>query len=86
MTQPQDAALLAALELQAQRLTIVLHRLENARRELVPAHAQFWRGSARNAYVGAVGTVGTTVDSGIAAVRSARDGTSAAIAAVTARG
>ncbi len=83
MTQPQDAALLAALELQAQRLTIVLHRLENARRELVPAHAQFWRGSARNAYVGAVGT---TVDSGIAAVRSARDGTSAAIAAVTARG
>lgn len=86
MTQPQDAALLAALEAQALQLTAVLQRLQVAKRDLVPPPANFWRGSARQAYDTAVETIGTTMDAGVAAVRSARDRTSSAVAVVVDRG
>jgi|GEM_PF-1641472 len=83
MTEPQNAAVIAALEAQARQLTAVLRRLEVARRDLVPGPADFWRGSARHAYDTAVETIGTTTDAGVAAVRSARDRTSAAIAGMS---
>jgi len=86
MTQLQDAILLAALELQAHRLTAVLHRLEAARQDLVPPAANFWRGPARHAYDSAIEMIAATADSGIAAVRCARDRTSSAVAVVVARG
>lgn len=86
MTQPQDAALLGALEAQARQLTSALHRLEAARRDLVPESANFWRGSARQAYDAAVENLGTTADAGIAALRSARDRTRSAVAMVVDRG
>lgn len=86
MTQPQDAALLAALEAQARQLNAALHRLEAARRDLVPPPADFWRGLARHAYDTAVSNIGTTMDAGVATLRSARDCTSAAIAVVVDRG
>ena len=86
MPAPDDAALLSALESQVHRLGAVLHRLEVAKRDLVPGPAGFWRGSARAAYDTAVETIGTTVDAGLAAVRSAHDRTAAAIAEVVGRG
>lgn len=86
MTQPQDAALQAALEAQHSALVAALRRLEVARRDLVPGPAGFWRGAARQTYDRAVETIGTTVDAGIAALRSARDRTSAAIMVVAGRG
>jgi hypothetical protein len=86
MTQPQDAALIAALEAQHRELTAVLHRLEVARRDLVPARADIWRGPARRAYDTALETITTTVDAGLAAVRSARENTAAAITGVAGRG
>lgn len=86
MTQPQDAALLAALEAQELRLSTALHRLEAARLDLVPLPADFWRGSARHTYDTAVENIGATADAGVAALRSARDRTSAAIAVVADRG
>ena len=86
MTQPQDAALIAALETQHRELSAVLHRLELARRDLVPARADLWRGAARQAYDTALETLAATVDAGLAAVRSARENTAAAIAGVAGRG
>ncbi|CAN5175117.1 hypothetical protein BH11ACT4_BH11ACT4_09900 [soil metagenome] len=86
MTQPQDAALTAALEAQVRALTAVLHRLEVARRDLVPGPANFWRGAARHTYDSAIESIGTTVDAGVAAVRSARDRSSAAVTVVVDRG
>ncbi len=85
MTQPQDAPLLAALETQLRDLATVLQRLEAARRDLVPGPADFWRGSARHAYDTAIETIGTTVDAGVAALRSARDRTGSAVAVVVNR-
>ncbi|MCU1579921.1 MAG: hypothetical protein JWP19_2125 [Rhodoglobus sp.] len=86
MTEPQDAALIAALETQQRQLTAVLHRLEVARRDLVPARAGIWRGPARRAYDSALETITTTVDAGLTVVRSARENTAAAIAGVAGRG
>lgn len=86
MTQPQDAALIAALETQHRQLTAVLHRLEMARRDLVPARSDIWRGPARRAYDTALETITTSVDVGLAAVRSARENTAAAITGVAGRG
>ena len=86
MTQPQDAALIAALETQHRELSAVLHRLEVARRDLVPVRADLWRGAARQAYDAALDTITSTVDAGLAAVRSARENTSVAIAGVAGRG
>lgn len=79
MVDPQEAAILAALETQERELSIVLMRLENARRTLVPGPADFWQGIARHAYDAAIDAVGMTVDAGVAAVRSARDRTSDAV-------
>lgn len=86
MPEPDDAALLSTLESQARQLSAVLRRLEAARRDLVPGPANFWRGSARHAYDTAVENIGTTVDAGVAAVRSAHSRTVSAIAEVASRG
>ena len=86
MTEPVDAALLAALEAQASDLGAALQRLQAARRDLVPPPATFWRGSARHAYDAAIEAIGSTADAGIAALRAARDHTASAAAGVAARG
>jgi len=82
MTRPQDAAMLAALERQHRDLSIVLARLERARRDLIPPPATFWRGTARHAYDAALDGLARTVDAGVAAVRASRDHTQAAIARI----
>ena len=86
MTQPQDAALLAALEQQSRQLNYALGRLELARSTCVPSPATFWRGSARHAYDAAISALTTTVELGLTALRSARDQTDWAIMQVHARG
>lgn len=86
MTQPQDAALLAALEFQSRQLSEVLARLETARATHLSSTATFWRGTARHAFDAAFSALTTTVELGCAALRSARDQTDWAIMLVTARG
>ncbi len=80
MSDPVDAAVLAALEAQRRELTFVLGRLEAARSTLLPGPANFWYGSARDTYNAGIESLRVTVDAGIAAVRSSRDRTSVAIA------
>lgn len=86
MTRPQDAPVVAALESQYRELTIVLGALESARTDLIPPPAGFWRGVARHAFDAAMDGLVTTMDAGIAAVRSARDRTGNAIAWMVSRG
>ncbi|MEP6480777.1 MAG: hypothetical protein ABJA94_02085 [Rhodoglobus sp.] len=86
MIEPPDAALIVALEAQSRGLAAALNRLEVARRDLVPTGAAVWRGRARHAYDDAVQTISTKVDAGIAALRSARDRTDAALAGMADRG
>lgn len=73
MTQPQDAALLAALESQCRQLDEVLSRLERARVVHVPAAASYWRGTARHAYDAALGSVVCAAELGQVVLREARD-------------
>lgn len=75
-----NSALLQALELQERQLQVVLMRLEVARRELIPAPATFWRGSARHTYDAGIDAIRGTVDAGLAAVASARYRTTVAVA------
>jgi len=75
-----NASLLYALETQERQLDVVLMRLEAARRDLVPAPANFWRGSARHTYDAGIDALRGTVDAGFAAVRSARYRTAIAVA------
>lgn len=84
MPDPQDAATIAALETQLRQLTALLARLERARRDLIPGPATFWRGVARHAYDAAIDSLLTTIDAGIAALRSARDRSSSALAGMAA--
>ncbi len=86
MPLPTDAVLLAALETQYRRLDEIASRLELARATLLPQDATFWLGSARLAYDSAMSALATTVDAGIAALRSARDLTGTAITEVRVRG
>ena len=86
MSQAGDAATLAALEAQLRELTMVLGRLRFARRQLVPPPATFWRGTARHAYDAAIDAIAMTVDAAIAAVTSARDRTTDAVARLGTRG
>ena len=86
MPETADATLLVTLQEQARDLGSILHRLELARRDLVPPPATFWRGSARAAYNIAMNNIGTTVDAGIAALTSAQSRTLAAAAEVADRG
>ena len=85
MTRPEDAAVLAALETQSGELSAVLARLEAARSTLIPVAGSFWQGAARLAAQSALEALAMTVDAGIAAVRSARDRTDAAIVGMAAR-
>jgi len=80
MTQPQDARTLAALEEQSRQLAHILARLESARVALVPTADRDWHGAARNAFDLAVSGLVSTVDAGIAALRSALFHTDRAIA------
>lgn len=77
--------MLAALETQSSELSAVLARLEAARSTLIPVAGSFWRGAARLAAQSAIDALTTTVDAGIAAVRSARDRTDSAIVGLAAR-
>lgn len=85
MIRPEDAAALAALETQSSELSAVLARLEAARSTLIPVAGSFWQGAARLAAQAALDALTTTVDSGIAAVRAARDNTDSAILGLAAR-
>jgi uncharacterized protein YukE len=80
MISPEDAVAHAALTTQLRELSAALTQLERARRDLLPGPATFWRGAARHAYDAAIDALSTTVDAGIAALRAARDHTSAALA------
>lgn len=84
MTNPEEAAVLAALETQSRQLTAVLVRLEASRTTLLSSITT-WQGVARHAYQSAVDALIGTVDMGIAAVRSARDRTDSAIGGMAAR-
>jgi hypothetical protein len=79
-TPVSNPALLEALEIQERQLGAVLGRLEGARRDLIPAPATFWRGSARHTYDAGIDALRGTVDAGIAAVTSARYRTTVSIA------
>ena len=80
-----DATATAALEAQLRQLTAVLERLVNARAELVPAKATFWRGDAREAYDRAVREVEAEIGSALDLVRYAQQNTVLALAAELAR-
>ena len=84
MINPEQAAVLAALETQARQLTAVLGRLETSRTTLLSSITS-WHGVARHAYQSAVDALIGTIDMGIAAVRSARDRTESAIGGMAAR-
>ena len=83
MSPPMDATVLAALETQHRDLTFVLGRLEAGRATLLPGPATFWQGSARDMFNSGIDALTATVDAGVAALRSARDRTGAAIAGMT---
>jgi hypothetical protein len=85
MTQPQDAALLAALENEYWQLNDAVEQLELIRRTLVPGPATFWKGTARHAYDSAIAGLTTTVEAGLAALRSARDRVGYAVNQVVSR-
>ena len=85
MTRPADAVVIAALEAQSSELSVVLARLEAARSTLIPDPGAFWQGAARLAAQSATDALTTTVDAGIAAVRSALSRTEAGIAGLAAR-
>lgn len=77
---PQAARQLRAdLEGQARELTHLLWRLERARRVLLPGPVTVWRGLTRLAFDSALTELGATMDEGIAQLRSAVDGTRAAL-------
>lgn len=80
-----DAVLRQALEIQERQLTVVLARLEAARRDLIPPPAQFWRGSARHTYDAGIDAIRGTVDAGIAAVASAHYRTLLAVSEMSER-
>lgn len=83
---PTDAATLAALEAQLRQLTAVLERLAQARAELVPAKATFWKGRARDAYDRAVHEVDGEIGSAVDLVRFAQQNTLLALAGGLHRG
>ena len=85
MTQPQDAALIARLETEYWQLSSAVEELELMRRTLVPGPATFWKGTARHAYDAAITGLTTTVEAGLAALRSARDRVGFALTEVMAR-
>lgn len=86
MTTPLDPTALSALKTQARELTHLLWRLESARRTMVPAPVTSWRGLARMACDTAVGTLESTMDDAIRALRSAIDSINEAVAEATWRG
>lgn len=86
MTQPQDAALLAALYAQYAQLDELLARLESCRAAYLPTPATFWRGAARHAYDVALSGVVMTSDAACSTLREARDQLDWALREVRARG
>jgi uncharacterized protein YukE len=77
--------LLAAMERQARELTHLLWRLERARRVLVPATVDSWRGLSKLAFDSALGGLGATMDDAIATVSTALQSTRHAIASMRSR-
>ncbi|MBG6055116.1 hypothetical protein IWX81_001527 [Salinibacterium sp. CAN_S4] len=77
---------LAALERQARELTHLLWRLERARRVLVPATVDSWRGLSKLAFDSALGGLETTMDDAIATVGAAIQSTRNAIATMSSDG
>jgi hypothetical protein len=86
MTTPQDAPLLAALEIQYSALAPIVERVTGLRSRLASATPSEWRGQARQAFEAADHAVGLAIDTAEEAARRAYVLTGSALRTVDARG
>ena len=86
MTTPQDAPLLAALEIQHSALGPIAARVSALRSQLATAMPPEWRGRARDAFALAGQAVGASIDSAEDPARRSFVLTGSAVRAVVARG
>ncbi|NYF09327.1 hypothetical protein HDC94_000483 [Leifsonia sp. AK011] len=86
MTTPQDAPLLAALEIQYSALGPILARVTALRSQLASATPVEWQGQARRAFEAADHAVGLATDTAEEATRRAYVLTGSALRTVVARG
>ena len=86
MTTPQDAPLLAALEIQQSALAPILPRVTALRSQLAAATPVEWQGQARQAFAVAEHVVGLSINTAEESARLAFVLTGSAMRTVVARG